>query len=322
MTKKNLVVVGNGMVGHRFLELLLESDHRDDWAITTFCEEPRLAYDRVNLTSFFAGKTAGDLSLVTPHRYEDAGVTVHLGDRVSRIDRQHKQVLSAEGKRIPYDVLVLATGSAPFVPPISGRDAWGCFVYRTIEDLGRIRALGQAGRRRAWSSAAACWASRPPTRCTRMGLETHVVEFAPRLMALQIDDGRRGHPPRASIEALGVSVHTGKNTSRIVSRERPGHRDPASRTAASSPPTWSSSPPASAPRDELARQCGLDVGERGGIVIDERCRTSDPDIFAIGECAHYRGRTYGLVGARATRWPRIAVATAERRRRPASAAST
>ena len=101
MTKKNLVVVGNGMVGHRFLELLLESDHRDDWAITTFCEEPRLAYDRVNLTSFFAGKTAADLSLVTPHRYEDAGVTVHLGDRVSRIDRQQKQILSAEGRAHP-----------------------------------------------------------------------------------------------------------------------------------------------------------------------------------------------------------------------------
>ena len=288
-----MVVVGNGMVGHRFIELLLESDHRDDWAITTFCEEPRLAYDRVNLTSFFDGKTASDLSLVTPHRYEDAGVTVHLGDRVTAIDRQRRRVLSAEGRRIPYDALVLATGSAPFVPPIPGRDAWGCFVYRTIEDLRRIR----------------LWAGQVQTgvvigggllgleaahALTRMGLETHVVEFAPRLMAMQIDDGG-AEILRAKIEALGVSVHTGKNTARIVSRSgrvTEIHFADGG-VLATEMVVFSAGIGA---RDELARSCGLAIGERGGVVIDEHCRTSDPDILAIGECAQYRGRTYGLVG--------------------------
>ncbi|MGZ5957778.1 MAG: nitrite reductase large subunit NirB [Myxococcaceae bacterium] len=305
MTKRDLVVVGNGMVGHRFIELLLESDQRDDWNIVTFCEEPRLAYDRVNLTSFFAGKTASDLSLVTPHRYEDAGVTVHLGDRVAAIDRQHRQVLSAEGRRLPYDALVLATGSAPFVPPISGREAWGCFVYRTVEDLQRIR----------------LWAKQVQTgvvigggllgleaahALTRMGLETHVVEFAPRLMAMQIDEGGAAIL-RGKIEALGVSVHCGKNTTRIVSR---GGRVTQIHFAdggvlATEMVVFSAGISA---RDELARDCGLAVGERGGIVIDEHCRTTDPDILAIGECAQYRGRTYGLVGP-GYQMARTAVAT-------------
>ena len=305
MTKKELVVVGNGMVGHRFIELLLESDHRDDWAITTFCEEPRLAYDRVNLTSFFSGKTAGDLSLVTPHRYEDAGVTVHLGDRATAIDRQRKRVLSAEGRRIPYDALVLATGSVSFVPPVPGREAWGCFVYRTIEDLKRIR----------------LWAGQVQTgvvigggllgleaahALTRMGLETHIVELAPRLMSMQIDDGG-ADILRAKVEALGVSVHTGKKTTRIVSRGGRVTEIQFSDGGVLATEMVVFSAGISA-RDELARNCGLAVGERGGIVIDEHCRTSDPDILAIGECAQYRGRTYGLVGP-GYQMARTAVAT-------------
>ena len=293
MTKKDLVVVGNGMVGHRFLELLLESGEAERWNVVTFCEEPRLAYDRVNLTGFLDGKTATDLSLVTPHRYEDAGITVHVGDRAIAIDRARKDVSSAEGRRIPYDLLVLATGSAPFVPPIPGREAWGCFVYRTIDDLKRIR----------------LWAGQVQTgvvigggllgleaghALTRMGLETHVVEFAPHLMAMQIDDGGAAIL-RSKIEAMGVSVHTGKNTTRIVSRTgrvTESHFSDGG-VLATDMVVFSAGIRA---RDELARTAGLSIGERGGIVIDEHCRTSDPDILAIGECASYRGRTYGLVG--------------------------
>ena len=286
-------MVGNGMVGHRFLELLLESGEAERWNVVTFCEEPRLAYDRVNLTGFLGGKSASDLSLVTPHRYEDAGITVHVGDRAIAIDRQRKQVSSAEGRRIPYDALVLATGSGPFVPPIPGRDAWGCFVYRTIEDLKRIRLW--AGQVQAGVVIGGGLLGLEAAHAlTRMGLETHVVEFAPRLMAMQIDDGG-AEILRSKIEALGVSVHTGKNTTRIVSR---GGRVTEIRFAdggvlSADMVVFSAGISA---RDELARGAGLSVGERGGIVIDDRCRTSDPDILAIGECANYRGRTYGLVG--------------------------
>ncbi|RPH71806.1 MAG: nitrite reductase large subunit [Myxococcaceae bacterium] len=293
MTKKQLVVVGNGMVGHRFLELLLESGESERWNVVTFCEEPRLAYDRVNLTNFLGGKSPAELSLVGPRRYEDAGVTVHLGDRAAVIDRQCKRVLSAEGRRIPYDVLVLATGSAPFVPPIPGRDAWGCFVYRTIDDLKRIR-LWAAQIQTGVVIGGGLLGLEAANALTHMGLETHVVEFAPRLMAMQIDEGG-AQILRSKIEALGVSVHTGKNTTRIVSR---GGRVTEIRFAdggvlAAEMVVFSAGISA---RDELARNAGLEVGERGGIVVDERCRTSDPDILAIGECASYRGRTYGLVG--------------------------
>src|SRR5271169_5081713 len=140
MTKKDLIVIGNGMVGHRFIELVLESKQRSRWNIVTFSEEARLAYDRVNLTSFFGGKTAEELSLASPNLYREAGVTVHVGDRAASIDRRRKVVTSASGESVTYDKLVLATGSFPLVPPIPGREAQGCFVYRTLDDLERIRA--------------------------------------------------------------------------------------------------------------------------------------------------------------------------------------
>jgi nitrite reductase (NADH) large subunit len=293
MTKRDLVVIGNGMVGHRFLELLLESGQRDRWNIVTFCEEPRLAYDRVNLTSFFGGRSAADLSLATPRLYQEAGVTVHLGDRAASIDREHRRVTSARGRSVPYDRVVLATGSSPLVPPIPGREARGCFVYRTIEDLTQIR---------AWAAqvhtgvviGGGLLGLEAANALTRMGLETHVVEFAPRLMSMQIDEGG-GEILRAKIEALGVSVHTGKNTSQIVAEDgRVAELRFADGGALAAEMVVFSA--GISARDELARECDLAIGERGGVVIDDRCRTSDLDILAIGECAQYRGRTYGLVG--------------------------
>ena len=291
--KRDLVVVGNGMVGHKFLELLLEDPRRDGWNVVTFCEEPRLAYDRVNLSSFFDGKAAEDLALADPAAYQDAGVTVLMGDRAVAIDRQRKLVTSAKGGTVHYDALVLATGSTPLVPPIPGRDAEGCFVYRTIEDLERIAAWA-ARARTGVVIGGGLLGLEAANALTHMGLETHVVEFAPRLLSMQVDEDG-GAVLRAKIEALGVSVHTGKNTSLIVAANGrvTGLRFADGGLLETDMVVFSAGIRA---RDELARECGLAVGERGGITIDERCRTSDPDILAIGECAHYRGRTYGLVG--------------------------
>src|SRR5689334_2843933 len=112
---KRVVVVGNGMVGHKVLQLLGKRGCR----AVAFCEEPRLAYDRVGLTSYFSGKTAGDLSLVEPGEYERSGFEVHVSDRVVSIDRAAKTVTSASGRVVAYDALVMATGSYPFVPPIA-----------------------------------------------------------------------------------------------------------------------------------------------------------------------------------------------------------
>src|SRR5205085_7392598 len=184
---RQLVVIGNGMVGHKFLALLLESGKHDRWNVVTFSEEPRLAYDRVNLSSFFAGKTAGDLSLVDPGTYEGAGITVHLGDRAASIDRSRKTITSARGVEVPYDKLVLATGSAPLVPRIEGSATPGCFVYRTIEDLESIRTWAEQSRTGVVIGGGLLGLE-AANALNRMGLETHVVEFAPRLLAMQVDD--------------------------------------------------------------------------------------------------------------------------------------
>src|SRR5438874_5310732 len=134
-----IVVIGNGMVGHRFIELVSGGARKAEFQLTTFCEEPRLAYDRVNLSAYFAGKSAADLALARVEHYREAGVDVHVGDQAVAIDRARKTVTSAAGRTVAYDKLVLATGSYPFVPPIQGRKSRGCFVYRTLEDLDAIR---------------------------------------------------------------------------------------------------------------------------------------------------------------------------------------
>jgi nitrite reductase (NADH) large subunit len=206
-----LIVVGNGMVGHKVIDLLAGSDRPEARAfeITTFCEEPRLAYDRVHLTSFFEGRTAAELSLVEPGAYDRAGVTAHVGERAVSIDRAAKTVTSSSGRVLRYDKLVLATGSAPFVPPVPGRNRPGCFVYRTIEDLEGIAAYaGKAGVKVGAVIGGGLLGLEAANALKQLGLETHVVELAPRLMAVQLDDAA-GAVLRARIEALGVQVHSG-----------------------------------------------------------------------------------------------------------------
>jgi nitrite reductase (NADH) large subunit len=291
-TRKRLVIIGNGMVGHKLIERLIASDTVAAWDVTVLGEEPRTAYDRVNLSKLFDGSTPEDLSLAQPANYEQAGITLHLNERVARIDRGARVVHSAQGRALPYDKLVLATGSYPFVPPIEGNDSPGCFVYRTIEDLHAIRAAATGGKTGVVVGGGLLGLEAANAlRC--LGLETHVVEFAPRLMPLQVDEFG-GAVLRARIEELGVRVHTGKVTSAILSS--PGW--PTRMRFADGAELATDVIVFSAgirPRDDLARACGLRVGERGGVVIDEQCRTSDQDIFAVGECALFGGRVYGLV---------------------------
>ena len=290
--KKNLVVIGNGMVGHKFLELMVSSDAAKHWNLITFCEEPRVAYDRVNLSGFFSGKTAGDLSLVAPGFYQENGIQIHIGDKAVAINRERKTVSSANGLEVPYDKIVLATGSYPFVPPIKGKDAAGTFVYRTIDDLeamsdyaknckvGVVIGGGLLGLECA-------------NALQNMGLKTHVVEFAPRLMPVQVDDAG-GAILSSKIEELGVSVHTSKSTTEIVNEDGKVTKMlfADGSELATDMIVFSAG---IRPRDEIARGCGIEVGERGGIVINDSCQTSDSDIYAIGECALYDNRIYGLV---------------------------
>ncbi len=285
-----LLVIGNGMVGQRLLEYV--TGESKDFDITVLCEEPRAAYDRVGLTSFFSGKSAKDLSLVEPEFFDSHEIALYLNEKAVSIDRTAKRVKTSHGREIEYDKLVLATGSYPFVPPVPGRDRAGCFVYRTIEDLEAIRASA-AGAKIGVVVGGGLLGLEAAKALKDLGLETHVVEFAPRLMAVQIDDGG-GRVLRQKIADLGVGVHTGKNTTEIVDGQSARHvmKFADGSSLETDVIVFSAG---IRPRDELARAANLTVGERGGIVIDNGCHTSDPDIFAIGECALWNGKVYGLV---------------------------
>lgn len=286
-----IIVVGHGMVGHKFLESLAEAGLAGA-QVTVLCEEPRPAYDRVHLSAFFAGKSAQDLSLVEPGFFERTGFSLRLAARAAAIDRAARTVTLVDGQVLAYDKLVLATGSSPFVPPVPGHDRADCFVYRTIEDL---EAMTECGARA--QSGVVVGGGLLGLECAKalrdLGLQTHVVEFAPRLMAVQVDEGG-GRVLRHKIEALGLQVHTQKNTLQIIDGETARHR----MVFADGSHLEADMIVFSAgirPRDELARASGLSLGPRGGIEIDSECRSSDPDIYAIGECAAWNGQTFGLV---------------------------
>ena len=286
-----IVVVGHGMVGHKFLESLAESG-LPDLDVTVLCEEPRAAYDRVHLSEFFSGKTADELSLVAPGFFEKSGFKLRLAARAAAVERRDKTVTTADGEVIPYDKLVLATGSNPFVPAVPGRDRPHCHVYRTIEDLEAMQASGAKS-----TSGVVIGGGLLGLECAKalrdMGLQTHVVEFAPRLMTVQVDEGG-GRTLRTKIEALGVRVHTGRNTTEITDGATARHRLVfADGTHLETDMVVFSA--GIRPRDELARQCVLAIGPRGGVVIDGHCRTSDHAIYAIGECASWNDQVFGLV---------------------------
>jgi len=286
-----IAVIGHGMVGHKFLEQLHALGIADA-QVTVLCEEPRPAYDRVHLSEFFAGKTAEDLSLVEPGFFESTGFTLRLAARAVAIERRHNTVTTADGEVVHYDKLVLATGSSPFVPPVPGRDRPNCFVYRTIEDLEAMKECGARSK-----TGVVVGGGLLGLECAKalrdMGLETHVVEFAPRLMAVQVDEGG-GRALRNSIEALGLHVHTGRNTVEIVDGATARHRMVfADGTYLETDMIVFSA--GIRPRDELARQSVLAIGARGGIAVDTHCRTNDRNVYAIGECAAWNDQTFGLV---------------------------
>jgi nitrite reductase (NADH) large subunit len=294
----HLVVAGNGMVGQRLVEALRDRDAQRRWRVTVLSEEPRRAYDRVNLSSYFDGASAEDLDLVPEDCYGTGGYQLHLGEAAAAIDRAARTVTTSRGRTVGYDALVLATGSYPFVPPVPGADLPGCFVYRTLDDLDAIRAAAEQaaartkGRRAGLVVGGGLLGLEAARALRLLGMSPHVVELAPRLMPLQVDEGG-GALLREMIEELNVTVRLGTSVREIV---RDGARLLATLADGTElDPDLVVFSAGVRPRDQLAREAGLGVGPRGGIVVDEGCRTSDPDVYAIGECACIGGRVYGLV---------------------------
>ncbi len=293
MIKMKLVIIGNGMVGHRFIDDFIEKANLDEYEITVFCEEPRVAYDRVHLSSYFSHHTADELSLVKDGFYAKHSIKVLLGERAISINRQEKVIYSQTGRVVNYDKLIMATGSYPWVPPIKGNEGPDCFVYRTIEDLDAIESSARrsqvgvvvGGGLLGLEAAGALKA---------LGIETHVVEFSSVLMAEQLD-AQGGQMLRDKIENIGVKVHTSKNTQEIVRGGGNARNTMKFADGTSLEVDLIVFSTGIRPQDKLAQQCGLKIGARGGVAINNQCKTSDNDVYAIGECASWEDKLFGLV---------------------------
>ncbi|RDH80517.1 nitrite reductase large subunit [Mycolicibacterium moriokaense] len=306
---RHVVVVGHGMVGHRFVEAMRARDTEETWRITVLAEEADAAYDRVGLTGYTDHWDRARLALPGSDYVGDAAVRLRLATRVAGIDRAAQVVLTADGERIGYDALVLATGSYAFVPPVPGRDLPPCHVYRTLDDLDAIRASALRAQTPGHTATGVVIGGgllglEAANALRSFGLRAHVVEMAPRLMAQQLDEAGGALLGRM-IGDLGIIVHTGVGTESIqpTQRNRPVRRsanDESVRVTLSDGTVVDAGVVVFAagvrPRDELAREAGLEVAERGGVLTDLSCATKDSGIYAIGEVAAIEGRCYGLVG--------------------------
>ena len=289
--KQKLIIVGNGMVGHHFAEQLVESGALAGFEVTIFGEERHRAYDRVHLSEYFSGRDAESLALCDADYYHTQGIQLRSGEAVTAIDREQQLVVTEQG-HYAYDKLVLATGSFPFVPPIPGNDSEGCLVYRTLDDLDAIQAAAKNATNGVVVGGGLLGLE-AANALRGLNLDTAVVEFAPRLMPMQVDS-EGGELLKEKIEALGVQVLTERATQRIepgdTSRLRMVFQD--DKVLETDLIVFSAG---IRPQDTLARECGLTIGERGGVVIDDQCRTNDPNILAIGEVALWNQSIFGLV---------------------------
>ncbi len=297
------MVVGHGMVGHRFVEALRARDSAGRWRVTVLAEEADAAYDRVGLTGYTEHWERARLALPGNAYPDDDRVELLLDSRVTAIDRDGRNVSTADGRRFGFDALVLATGSYAFVPPVPGHDLPVCHVYRTLDDLDAIRAQAartlDSGHGRAGVVIGGGLLGLEAANALRQfGLEAHVVERAPRLMNQQLDEAG-GALLLRMISELGIVAHVDVGTESISAID---HRDGT--TSAQVSLSDGSRIDAGLvvfaagvrPRDELARSAGLQIAERGGVLTDGSCVTTDPHIFAVGEVAAIEGRCYGLVG--------------------------
>ncbi|WP_201606677.1 nitrite reductase large subunit NirB [Psychrobacter immobilis] len=305
--KGNLVVIGNGMVGHHFIERAIEQGLHQQFDIHVFAEEDRPAYDRVYLSSYFEHKDASKLNLVDLTAYELSKVNLHLNQCIVDIDSARQRITTEAGEIIEYSELVLATGSYPFVPPIPGREHPHCHVYRTIADLDEILAIAELPTvKKGVVVGGGLLGLEAAKALVTLGLDTYVVEFAPQLMGVQLD-AAGGEILKRKIEALGVKVLTGKNTKEILSNTARNSDDTSSDgqhltmqfTDGTSLTTDMIVFSAGIrPQDGLIKnnpECGIEMGGRGGILINEQCRTNVDHVYAVGECAVWDNKVFGLV---------------------------
>ncbi|APY12640.1 nitrite reductase large subunit [Seonamhaeicola sp. S2-3] len=294
---KKIIVVGNGMVGYKFCEKFVAQDTSKDFEITVFGEEPRPAYDRVHLSEYFENQNAEALEMAPRSWYKANGIELITSERVSDINRASKTIKTAKDREFSYDYLIMATGSSPFVPPIKGVEKEGVFVYRTIEDLeGMLAYAAKLNKEKPNARAAVLGGGLLGLEAGKavldMGLEPHIVEFAPKLMPRQLDS-RSSQVLKLKLESIGLNIHLSKATNQILGDGKITGMEFGEDDRLDVDMLIVSA--GIRPRDELAKACGLEVGVRGGIVVDNTMKTSDKNIYAIGEIALYNHMIYGLV---------------------------
>lgn len=286
-----IIIVGNGMVGYKFCEKIRKKTNGIPFEITVYGEEHRPAYDRVHLSEYFSGKSADDLLLAPTDWYNKHHIKLITGELVTEIDPIEKKIRTHKGTVEGYDKLILATGSSPFMPPLHGIDKTGVFAYRTIEDLQQMEAYGKSAKK-AVVIGGGLLGLEAAKALLDMGLETHVIEFADRLMPRQLDV-RGALVLRDKLSSLGLHIHTSKSTKEILGNDRISGLSFADGSSLDCDMLVVSA--GIRPRDELARKSGIQTGSRGGILVDNYLQTNFPDIYAIGEVALHNEMIYGLV---------------------------
>ncbi|MDQ6676244.1 MAG: nitrite reductase large subunit NirB [Acidobacteriota bacterium] len=296
-TKQSLVVIGNGMAGARAVEEILARGGGDQFHITIFGDEPYGNYNRILLSNVLNGsQDASDIFLNPLSWYEENDITLHAGVRAKGVLRKARYIVGDDGRSTPYDKLLIATGSRPFVPKIeglqmaNGKEKPGVFVFRTIDDCRKI--AGYAG---ASGRAAVIGGGLLGLEAARglqnFGLEVHVVHISGHLMGQQLDSSA-GAILKAQMEQMGMKVHLRKNTTGIRGVEKVTGLSFQDGTTLDCDMVVIST--GIKPNSEIGARCGLTV-ERG-IVVDNHMRsTDDPNIYVVGECAQHRGQVYGLV---------------------------
>ncbi|MFD1694996.1 nitrite reductase large subunit NirB [Roseibium aestuarii] len=291
MTRQKLVVVGNGMAPGRMLEHLFEMN-ADAYDVTIFNAEPRVNYNRLMLSPVLSGeKTYEDIITHGDGWYAEHGVTLHKGAKVTGIDRAAKTVTSETGITVSYDKLVIATGSSPFIIPLPGKDLDGVLTYRDLDDVERmLEAAARGGR--AIVIGGGLLGLEAAAGLKMQGMEVTVLHLMPTLMERQLDPSA-GFLLEAEFKRRGIDVRTKANSHEIL--------DDGTGKVAGIKLDDGTVIDASIvvmavgirPSAELARSVGIETNR--GILVGDDMRTSDPDVFALGECVEHGGQCYGLV---------------------------
>ncbi|TIR43130.1 MAG: NAD(P)/FAD-dependent oxidoreductase [Mesorhizobium sp.] len=288
MTEK-LVIIGNGMAPGRMLEHLLEKAP-DLYQVTIFNAEPRVNYDRIMLSPVLSGeKDYEEIIIHGDGWYIKHGITLYKGHKIVAIDRTAKTVTSDHGVTEPYDKLVIATGSVPFIIPVPGHDLPGVLTYRDLDDV-RAMLLAAQSRAKAVVIGGGLLGLEAAAGLNSQGMDVTVLHVMPTLMERQLDPAA-GYLLQRAVEQRGIKVITKANTQAITGKGKVEQVELADGTII--PATLVVMAVGIRPNATLAKDAGIAVNR--GIVVDAGMRSNDPDIFALGECAEVNGMVYGLV---------------------------